>query len=93
MKARLPESLLGRGKNEHPLQSMSEVSATGNQMKTTRPEHFMRNAGGVRVFCKHDRQKSVPGVRRVGRRSIRDGAGRRPLTSKTFAKSDARRDL
>ena len=42
MKARLPESLAGRGKSEHPLQRTSEASATGSPMKTTRPEHFMR---------------------------------------------------
>jgi hypothetical protein len=50
MKARLPDSLLIRGRNEHPLQSMSEASATGNQMKTTRPEHFMRATLDVCVF-------------------------------------------
>ena len=74
MKARLPESLVGRGKSEHPLQRTSEASATGNPIKDKAPRTFhARNAGGMRVFCKHDRQKSVPGVRRVGRRSIRDG--------------------
>src|SRR5450755_1382942 len=44
MKARLPESLLGRGTSEHPPQSMSEASATGSPMKTARPEYFMRSS-------------------------------------------------
>src|SRR5260370_20155332 len=50
MKARLPDSLLKRGRNEHPLQSTREASAIGNHVKTTRPEYFMRATLDVCVF-------------------------------------------
>ncbi len=41
MKARLPESLLGRGTSEHPLHRTSEASVTGNHLKLAGPEYLM----------------------------------------------------
>jgi hypothetical protein len=79
MKARFPESLLKRGKNEHPLHRTSEASATGNHLKPAGPECLMRATLDVCVFFASTTAK------KHGRRGS--------LTSETFAKSDAKRDL
>ena len=92
MKARLPDSLLKRGRNEHPLQSVSEASAIGNQMKTPRLEHFMRaTLEGCVFFASTIAKKECLAFAGLGAA----GSGMAPvaLTSETFAKSDARRDL
>ena len=62
MKARLPDSLLGRGRNEQPLPSMSEASAAGSQMKATLHEHCMCATLEVCVpFASAIAQKEAPG--------------------------------
>jgi len=50
MKARLPESLLGRGTNEQPLHRTSAASATGNRLKPAGLEFLMRATLDVFVF-------------------------------------------
>ena len=90
MKARLPESLLGRGKNEHPLHRTSEASASGNHLEPTGPDRFMRATLDVCAFFASTTAKKHGLVRRGARP---DSARRGFLTSETFAKSDDRRDL
>jgi hypothetical protein len=48
MKARLPESLLGRGTNEQPLHRTSEASVTGNHLK---PAGLVCLMGGTLEVC------------------------------------------
>ena len=58
MKARLPESLLGRGKNEHPLHRTSEASASGNHLEPAGLERLMRATLDVCCFCKQKPRRS-----------------------------------
>ena len=48
MKARLPESLLGRGTNEQPLHKTSEASASDNHLEPAGPVYLM---GGTLEIC------------------------------------------
>src|SRR5436190_5577198 len=63
---------------------MSEASATGNQMKATRLEHFIRATLDVPVFFASTIAKSMVGGRAWSGRAT-DGLRRGSLTSETFA--------
>jgi hypothetical protein len=65
MKARLPESLLGRGKNAHPLHRNSDASASGNHFKPERPECLMRETLDVCVLFASTIAKTMVGGRAV----------------------------
>ena len=94
MKARLPDrTLLKGGKIEHPLHRTSEASTIGNHLKPMRPHCFMRATLDVcalfasAIAKKHASRAGVEVAARTG------GCRRGSLTSETFAKLDARRDL
>ena len=89
MKARLPESLLGRGKNEHPLHRTSEASVSGNNLEPAGLERLMRATLDVCVLF----ASTIARKHGLCSRRATDSARHGFLTSETSAKSDAKRDL
>jgi len=89
MKARLPESLLGRGTNAHPVHRTSEASAIANHLKPAGLECPMRAMLDLCVLF----ASTIAKKHGLCSRRATDSARRGSLTSETFAKSDDRRDL
>ena len=85
MKARLPESLLGRGTNAHPVHRTSEASVSGNHLEPAGLECPMRATLDVCVLFASTTAKKHG----LCSRRATDSARRGFLTGETFAKSDA----